>query len=199
MVVAYIRISTNKQDIDTQKIQIMEYAMKEKLIIDKFIEVQQSSKKSLEKRKIDELRTLNKDDLLIVYEISRLGRSMFETINLILELSEKGIQFIFLKQPEISSFKNIHTKLLLTFYASMAELERDFISYRTKAGLEKARAKGKILGRPKGTYSSVYDEDFKTIKELLKKDMSLSSVWKFLGKKTHYMTFYGFCKSRKLF
>ncbi|HJE65903.1 MAG TPA: recombinase family protein, partial [Campylobacter avium] len=65
MVVAYIRISTNKQDIDTQKIQIMEYAMKEKLIIDKFIEVQQSSKKSLEKRKIDELRTLNKDDLLI--------------------------------------------------------------------------------------------------------------------------------------
>ena len=73
---------------------------------------------------------------------------MFETINFVLEMSERGIQFIFLKQPELSSFKNAHSKLLLTFYAYIAEVEKDFISQRTKAGLEKAREKGKNLGDP---------------------------------------------------
>ena len=128
MVLAYIRISTNKQDIETQKLQIFKYAHKEDLKIDEFIEVQESSAKSLKQRKINELKEkLKKDDILIVYELSRLGRSMFETINLVLELSEKGVQFIFLKQPELSSFKNAHSKLLLTFYAYIAEVEKDFI------------------------------------------------------------------------
>lgn len=199
MVLAYIRISTNKQDIETQKLQIFKYAHKEYLKIDEFIEVQESSAKSLKQRKINELKEkLKKDDILIVYELSRLGRSMFETINLVLELSEKGVQFIFLKQPELSSFKNAHSKLLLTFYAYIAEVEKDFISQRTKAGLEKARASGKVLGRPIGSHSSMYDEHLETIKELIAKELSLKSIWKFIGKKGHYVSFYNYCKARKL-
>ncbi|EAH6237294.1 recombinase family protein, partial [Campylobacter upsaliensis] len=144
MVLAYIRVSTNKQDIETQKYQILQYAFNEKLNIDEFVEVQQSSTKSPHKRRINELKSkVNKGDILIVYEISRLGRSMFETMNLILELSEQGVQFVFLKQPELSSFNSAHSKLLLSFYTYMAEVEKDFISQRTKAGLEKARANGK--------------------------------------------------------
>ena len=199
MVLAYIRISTNKQDIETQKLQIFKYVHKEDLKIDEFIEVQESSAKSLKQRKINELKEkLKKDDILIVYELSRLGRSMFETINLVLELSEKGVQFIFLKQPELSSFKNAHSKLLLTFYAYIAEVEKDFISQRTKAGLEKARASGKVLGRPIGSHSSMYDEHLETIKELIAKELSLKSIWKFIGKKGHYVSFYNYCKARKL-
>lgn len=199
MVLAYIRISTNKQDIETQRLQIFKYAHKEDLKIDEFIEVQESSAKSPKQRKIDELKErLQKNDILIVYELSRLGRSMFETINLVLELSEKGVQFIFLKQPELSSFKNAHSKLLLTFYAYIAEVEKDFISQRTKAGLEKARASGKILGRPVGSYSSMYDEHLDTIKELIAKELSLKSIWKFIGKKGHYVSFYNYCKARNL-
>ena len=199
MVLAYIRISTNKQDIETQKLQIFKYAHKEDLKIDEFIEVQESSAKSLKQRKINELKEkLKKDDILIVYELSRLGRSMFETINLVLELSEKGVQFIFLKQPELSSFKNAHSKLLLTFYAYIAEVEKDFISQRTKAGLEKARASGKVLGRPIGSHSSMYDEHLETIKELIAKQLSLKSIWKSIGKKGHYVSFYNYCKARKL-
>ena len=199
MVLAYIRISTNKQDIETQKLQIFKYAHKEDLKIDEFIEVQESSAKSLKQRKINELKEkLKKDDILIVYELSRLGRSMFETINLVLELSEKGVQFIFLKQPELSSFKNAQSKLLLTFYAYIAEVEKDFISQRTKAGLEKARSSGKVLGRPIGSHSCMYDEHLETIKELIAKELSLKSIWKFIGKKGHYVSFYNYCKARKL-
>ncbi|NDJ28185.1 resolvase [Campylobacter sp. MIT 12-8780] len=198
MVVAYVRVSTNKQDTDVQKMQILEYAQKEKLIIDRFIEVQQSAGKSFKKRKIDELKKLKKGDVLIVYELSRLGRSMFETMNFILDLSNKGIQFVFLKQLELSSFNNPHSKLLLSFYAYIAEVEKDFISQRTKAGLEKAKASGKILGRPFGVLSSMHDESKNIIQELLNKGMSMKSIWIYLGKKGTYSNFYLFCKSRKL-
>lgn len=88
MNLAYIRVSTNKQDTQTQKLQIKEYCRVNGIQIDRFMEVEQSSQKSLESRKIDELKTLlNRDDLLIVVELSRLGRSMLEVMNLVLELS----------------------------------------------------------------------------------------------------------------
>lgn len=82
---------------------------------------------------------------------------------------KKGVQFIFLCQPELSSFKNPASKLLLSFYAYMAETERDFIPQRTKAGLAKAKANGKKLGRPFGSLSSIYDKDVDKIKELIDK------------------------------
>lgn len=145
MVIAYIRISTAKQDSEVQKLQIYEYCIKNKINIDEVMEVEMSSRKSLEKRRMNELKDkLNEGDLLICTELSRLGRSMLEVITLILELSEKGIQFAFLRQPELSSFNNPSQKLLLSFYAYVSETERDFISQRTKAGLANARKNGKI-------------------------------------------------------
>lgn len=56
MIIAYIRISTNKQDGDTQKLQILEYCQKHKLMVDEFMEVEQSSRKSQEQRRINELK-----------------------------------------------------------------------------------------------------------------------------------------------
>ena len=185
--------------MDMQRLQIFQYAQTMGLLIDSFIEVQESAATTQKQRKIDELRErLKSGDILLVYEISRLGRSMFEVINLVLELSQKGVQFIFIRQPELSSFNNAHSKLLLTFYAYIAEVEKDFISQRTKAGLEKAKAKGRTLGRPLGSYSSVYDQYIEQIRELLDKKLSIISVWKLIGKKGHYVSFYNFCRSRKL-
>lgn len=159
MNLAYIRISTNKQDTQTQKLQIQEYCRINDIHIDKFIEIEQSSKKSQEIRKIGELKTkLNRGDLLIVVELSRLGRSMLEVMNLVLELSNNGVQMIFLRQPELSTFNSAYAKLLLAIYAYIDETEREFISQRTKAGLEKAMANGKKLGCPKGSFSSEYDK-----------------------------------------
>lgn len=144
MTIAYIRISSNKQDCEVQEMQILEYCQQHQITIDEIIKVEMSSKKSLEKRRINELENkLQKGDVLISVELSRLGRSMLEVMNLVVRLSEKGVQFVFLRQPELSSFKNPASKLLLSFYAYMAETERDFISQRTKAGLVKAKQNGK--------------------------------------------------------
>ncbi|ECK7568722.1 resolvase [Campylobacter jejuni] len=199
MVIAYIRISTAKQDSEVQKLQIYEYCIKNKINIDEVMEVEMSSRKSLEKRRMNELKDkLNESDLLICTELSRLGRSMLEVITLILELSEKGIQFVFLRQPELSSFNNPSQKLLLSFYAYVSETERDFISQRTKAGLANARKNGKNIGRPVNSFNSMYDKDIDLIKELISKKITLRNIWKFLGEKGTYNNFHYFCKSRKL-
>ncbi|ACM64875.1 site-specific recombinase/resolvase [Campylobacter lari] len=199
MVIAYVRISTAKQDSEVQKLQIYEYCIKNKINIDEVMEVEMSSRKSLEKRRMNELKDkLNEGDLLICTELSRLGRSMLEVITLILELSEKGVQFVFLRQPELSSFNNPSQKLLLSFYAYVSETERDFISQRTKAGLANARKNGKNIGRPTNSFNSMYDKDEDLIKELISKKITLRNIWKFLGEKGTYNNFHYFCKRRKL-
>ena len=200
MTLAYIRISTNKQDTQTQRLQIQEYCKTHSINIDRFIEIEQSSKRSQESRKISELKTgLNRGDVLIAVELSRLGRSMLEVMNLVLELSNNGVQMIFLRQPELSTFNNAYAKLLLAIYAYIDETEREFISQRTKAGLDKAVANGKKLGRPKGSLSSEYDKDRNKIKAMLDSGKSKREVWQKLGY-THktFKSFTNFLKSRKL-
>lgn len=132
-------------------------------------------------------------------ELSRLGRSMLEVMNLVLELSNKGVQMIFLRQPELSTFNNACAKLLLAIYAYIDETEREFISQRTKAGLEKAIASGKKLGRPKGSFNSEYDKDIDKIKAMLNKGKTKRQIWEKLGY-THktFKSFTNFIRSRKI-
>lgn len=81
MIVAYVRVSTNKQDTESQKIEIQEYCNRNNLKVDKMLSVEISSTKSQEKRKICELKNmLHKDDTLITTELSRLGRDMLEIL-----------------------------------------------------------------------------------------------------------------------
>jgi len=180
MYLGYIRVSTDKQDNQKQKHLILEYAQENDFKIDEFIEVEESSRKSAKQRKIEELKQkLNKDDTLIVAELSRLGRNMLEVMNLIQELNDNGIKLIFIRQPELSTFNTAHSKLLLAIYSYFAESEREFISMRTKQGLAAARASGKKLGRRPGQkVKSKFDDKKEVIKELLLKDVSMTAISK---------------------
>jgi DNA invertase Pin-like site-specific DNA recombinase len=150
-VIGYIRVSTDKQDAAKQKHLLLEYGQQQRLIIDEFISIEVSSRKSTQERRIDELLDrLQQGDTLLAAELSRLGRNMLEVLNIINELSEQGVKIIFVRQPELSTTGQ-HGKLLLAIYSYFAETERDFISIRTKQGLAAARDRGKQLGRPKGS------------------------------------------------
>lgn len=150
-VIGYIRVSNEKQDFESQKHLLLEYAHQHKLIIDELLNVEMSSRKDTKDRRIDELQAkLSEGDTLLVAELSRLGRNMLETLIIIDALSEKGVKIIFVRQPELSTTGQ-HGKLLLAIYSYIAETEREFISMRTKDGLKAARADGKLLGRPKGS------------------------------------------------
>ncbi|EAL2430867.1 resolvase [Campylobacter coli] len=200
MILAYARVSTDKQDNISQEKLIKDYCKAQNIKLDNYISVEVSSRKNFEKRRINDLYKLLKDgDTLITAELSRLGRDMFETISLVNDLLNKGVKVLFIRQPELSLISKSATKLLLSFYAYIAEYEREMISERTKTGLKAAREKGKVLGRPKGSCSkSVYDGDIDLIKELTSKELTLKSIWKYIGKKSSYESFYYFCKSRGL-
>ncbi len=148
-VIGYIRVSSDKQDLQKQEHLLLKYAQQHDLRINEFINIEISSRKGTKERRIDELLSLNEGDILLVAELSRLGRNMFEVINIINQLSEQGVEVVFVRQPELSTAGS-HRKLLLAIYSYFAEAEREFISMRTKQGLAAARASGKKLGRPKG-------------------------------------------------
>jgi DNA invertase Pin-like site-specific DNA recombinase len=182
-IVGYIRISTDKQDFEKQRHLLLEYARKERLIIDEFIEVEVSSRKDTGARRIDELQDkLQKDDTLLVAELSRLGREMLQVLNIINDLSEKGVKLTFVRQPELSTTGS-HGKLLLAIYSYFAEAEREFISMRVKQGLAAARAKGVKLGRPKGSRNKkrVLDPYRGEILKYLQKGLDLASVRKLIN------------------
>src|SRR5215211_1753755 len=153
--IGYIRVSTDKQDADSQRYRLLEYAQAKQFPIREFVEVEISSRKNQKERRIEELKSkLGRGDTLLVTELSRLGRNMLETLTIIHALTEAGVQLIFVNQPELSTV-GPHTNLLLAIYSYFAEAEREFISVRTKQGLVAARASGATLGRPKGRKNKV--------------------------------------------
>ena len=177
-VIGYIRVSTDEQDVNKQKYLLLDYAQKQQLPIHEFIVVELSSRKNQKERRIEELKAkLQRGDTLIVAELSRLGRNMLETLNIINTLSENGVQLIFVRQPELST-AGPHGKLLLAIYSYFAEAERDFISLRTKQGLAAVRAKGQPLGRPKGSRNRVraLDPYKEQIQRYLQQGLPLASV-----------------------
>ena len=182
--VAYMRVSTDKQELDNQKLEVLNYAQKEGFKIDSFVEIQISSRKTTKARRIDELlETLREGDSLIVSELSRLGRSLGQIIQIVDELIKKRIKFIAVKQGlVINGRSDIQTKVMVTMFGLFAEIERDLISERTKMGLAAARAKGKLLGRPKGSLGkSKLEGKEKEIKGLLAKGVNKTAISKILG------------------
>ena len=168
---AYIRASTDKQDIKNQRHEILEYGNREGMHIDEFIEVTISSGQSSRKRRIEELQErLEPGDALLVTELSRLGRSTGEVIILINDLVAYGVTITIIKQNLRLSddLRDMTSKVMVTLLALFAEIERDFISLRTKEALASKKAQGVILGKPKGTIqASIYDKDRGRIEELL--------------------------------
>ena len=177
-VIGYTRVSSDKQDLQKQEHLLLKYAQEQDLRISDFIHVEISSRKDTKERRIDELLDwLDDGDVLLVAELSRLGRNMFEVIDIINQLGENGVEVIFVRQPELST-AGPHRKLLLAIYSYFAESEREFISVRTKQGLAAAKASGKKLGRPKGSRDKerVLDPHREQIKEYLELGLSLRLI-----------------------
>jgi DNA invertase Pin-like site-specific DNA recombinase len=149
-VVSYLRVSTDRQDLESQQLEIETYTKKLGIKVDEWIEVEMSSRKSFDKRKIDNLLSkLKKGDVLIVSELSRLSRSIREIHNILHILMEKKINLHVIKQNIVTNGENdMTTKILVTVLSMVSEMERELISQRTKNGLELVKKRGKKLGNP---------------------------------------------------
>ena len=182
---AYLRVSTDSQDLKNQKFEILNYCHRNKLRVNKWLEIEVSSRRSTKERRIDELISqLKPGDRLIVSELSRLGRSTGEVIQLINQLSDIKVETIAIKQGFKISAKNrrdMTSKVMVTIFSLLAELERDLISDRTKMALAQAKAAGKKLGRPKGPGKSKLDGREDEIKDLLSKGVTKANIARILG------------------
>lgn len=172
MIYVYVRVSTQEQSVDSKKNSISRYCVEQKLMVDEWIELEISSRKSTAMRRIDELlEKLSPNDIVIASELSRLGRSIKETLNTIETITQdKQTRLILIKQNldlNPNAKNDVANKVLVTIFSMLAELERDFISERTKEGLRARAAKGIKLGKPKGIIqASMYDKDKEKILHL---------------------------------
>lgn len=198
--IGYIRVSKGDQQIDSQRLAILDYAHKNKIKIHEFIEINISSRKTPHERGIDALiQKLSPNDRLIVSELSRLGRSLGQIIHIVDQLIKKRVSFIAIKENIIinGEKQDIQTKVMVAMFGLFAEIERDLISERTKEGLAAARARGKLLGRPKGILGkSKLDGKENEIKDLLGKKVSIASIAKIF--EISRPALYSFIKTRKL-
>jgi DNA invertase Pin-like site-specific DNA recombinase len=155
-IVAYLRTSTDKQDLSHQKLELLEFARKNSLSIDEFIEITISSRKTSKQRRIDELlERLDQADTLMVTELSRLGRSTAEVISLVNVLTHRNVRLIILKQNLDISQQDMNSKVMLTLFSLFSELERDLISLRTKEALASKKRQGQILGCVKENFEGL--------------------------------------------
>ena len=197
--VAYLRVSTGSQDLATQKLVILDFTQKRRFTVDEFIASQASSRKSPIERRIEEmLGTLQSGDRLLVSELSRLGRSLGQVLQIVATLIERKIRFIAIKEAiEVEGKQDLRTKVMIALFGLFAEVERDLISERTKEGLAAAKAKGKLLGRPKGALgTSRLDGKEQDIRMLLGKEVSKASIAKILD--VSRSALYHFIETRKI-
>ena len=177
---AYLRTSTDKQDLDQQHLQILDYARTHQLHIDEFVAITISSRKSAKERRIDELQErLSVGDTLIVTELSRLGRSTGQIISLIDDLLQQDIRIIVIKQQLMldRNQTDLQSLTMVTLLSLFAEMERMMISRRTKEALATKKAQGIKLGKPVGTLQeSIYDKDRDRIVELLQLGLSVRRI-----------------------
>ena len=181
---AYVRVSTAQQDVNVQKLTILEFAQREGFSIDRFIDTVISSRKRAQKEQLTEfIAELESGDQLIVSELSRLGRSLGQIIQIVDLLVKKGVRLICIKENiRLDGKKDMQTKVMIALFGLFAEVERDLISERTVEGLARAREQGRLPGRPKGSLGkSKLDGKEREIAELLEKGVSKSSIAKIIG------------------
>lgn len=197
--IGYIRVSTDKQNVTNQEHSILLYCRDRKMDVDDWYKVEMSSRKTTKQRRIDELlENLKRGDTLVVSELSRLARSVGQIAIIVDTLLDNEVRVICIKENmELNGTKDIQTKVMITMFSLFAEIERDLISERTKEGLKRARAQGKLIGRPKGRLGkSVLDGKEDQIKDLVAKGVTKANIAKILG--VSWPTLQNFILTRKI-
>ena len=154
MIYGYIRVSSDKQTVENQRFEINNFCERENLKIDGWIEETISGTKSYSKRELGKLlKQIQKDDLIICAELSRLGRNLFMIMEILNLCMSKECRVWTIKD-NYRLGEDIQSKVLAFAFGLSAEIERNLISQRTKEALLRKKAEGVILGRPKGKKSS---------------------------------------------
>ena len=195
MIYGYIRVSSDKQTVENQRFEINKFCERNKLVIDGWIEETISGTKAYNKRELGKLlKRVQKDDLIICAELSRLGRNLF----MIMEI----LNICMTKECRVWTIKDnyrlgadIQSKVLAFAFSLSAEIERNLISQRTKEALSRIKASGRKLGRQFGSRNKkhILDGKEKDILKLINKGLPKKQIAKLM--RVSIFTLYQFLKN----
>lgn len=173
MKIGYARVSTKEQSLALQEDALQKEGCKK-------IYSERVSGKKADRPKLREMvGQLRKGDVVVVWKLDRLGRSLRDLVDLVSNFQDTGVGFKSLQD-------NIDTttpagKLTFHLFAALAEFERDIISSRTRAGLDAARARGRKGGRPRGLSKKAQDKARLAESLYREKERSISEICDHLG------------------
>lgn len=188
MVFGYARVSTAEQILDLQLDALLKEEILQKNIYTDKVSSTKEERKSLSKL----LNYVREGDTIVVWKLDRLARSLIHFTKIMTELEKKGVKFKSITEPFIDTTdKSSHSEFIINIFAALAQLERDIIIERTKAGLESARRRGRVLGAPTGISNKnqqkavLCEEYFKegklTVIEICERlDISRATYYKYL-------------------
>lgn len=183
----YARVSTREQNVDMHLIDLRNYAQARGFeLVKEYIDYASGSRNDREnyQKLFDDVRK-RKTDAVLVWKFDRFARSTKELVNALEEFKNFGVDFISFKENVDTSTSA--GKILFTIISAFAEFERDIIRERVIAGMEKEKAKGKCLGRPKIPLFKIKQAlemkeksvDYKTI--IKKLEISKSTFYKIIS------------------
>ena len=173
MIYGYIRVSSDRQTVENQRFEINNFCEKQNLQIDGWIEETISGTKNYDKRELGKLlKRVQKNDLIICAELSRLGRNLFMIMEILNICMTKECRVWTIKD-NYRLGEDIQSKVLAFAFGLSAEIERNLISQRTKEALARKKAEGVVLGRPKGRKSAPEKHKLHNRQALIQKLASL--------------------------
>lgn len=178
MIYGYIRVSSDKQTVENQRYEIKKFCGLQKIKVDGWIEETISGTKNYSKRQLGKLLScVNKDDIIICSELSRLGRNLFMIMEILNVCMNKECRLWTIKD-NYRLGEDIQSKVLAFAFGLSAEIERNLISQRTKEALDRKRSEGKRLGRPHKCRNKSHktDEQLDYIKRALESGISIAQI-----------------------
>lgn len=190
MIIAYLRVSTVKQNPENQKDEIKRFAKEKNFEIDKWVTEVVSGKTNNNMRKLGKLlRSMKHGDILIVTEVSRLSRTLTDIMSIMGLCLKKGIH-IYTTKEKYTFDDTINSKVLCFAFGLVAEIERNLISLRTKEALALRRAEGVVLGRKKGSCVKMnfLIRNHNEIEKMLSEGYTISKICKTMNvsRETYY-------------
>jgi DNA invertase Pin-like site-specific DNA recombinase len=182
-ITVYLRVSTDAQDTANQLHGITEYCQAQGIEPDAILEDSVSGKVDWRTRKIGALlSSADKNDVILVAEVSRLARSTLQVLEILQVAAERKVSVVVVKNG-LRFDNSMQAKITATILGLAAEIERDFISMRTIEALAKRKASGKRLGRPPGAKAKSYklDAHRTEIERYLKLGINQTAIAKLVG------------------
>ena len=180
---AYLRVSTDEQDVDNQRHGILEYTNTHSIGGLQFVEDNASGKVKWKERKLGDLllKTMQTGDTVLFSEVSRMARSTLQVLEILEHCADKEIAVHIVKQKMVFD-ESLNSKITAVVLGLAAEIDREMISMRTIEALAKRKAAGMTLGRPRGRAKKLkLDKKSGEIRRYLELGLSKTAICKLVG------------------